>query len=187
MANKGNGKDNSANIGHNSTLTDDERRALTLHHKRLYEAADAIVEKAKAERSAVADQAKSDLGKGALAEIKDLIAYSDTKKLKGNVERMLRLARWLGLPVGTQAVLFEAAAEERAQEDGKTAGMSGLMCEPPRHLAAHAHQLWIEGWHEGQAVLASAFKKKREKDDPAEQAQSPDPAQAESREEAVAG
>lgn len=150
--------------GHNSQLTDDERRALTLHHKRAYEMADSIVEKAKADRSAVAELAKHDLGKGVVAEIKEMIAFADTKKLKGALERTMRLARWLGLPVGTQSQMFEAVTDHA--EEGKTAGMSGDKCEPPQHLAQDATQKWISGWHEGQTILASAFKKKRDpKDD----------------------
>lgn len=148
--------------GHNSQLTDDERRALTLHHKRLYEAADALVEKAKAERKAVADLAKSDLGKGAVADIKALIEFSDEKKAKAQIENSLRLARWSGLPVGTQVNMFDAPVDDRAAEEGKVAGMAGLPCEPPRHFPPSAHQRWISSWHEGQAVLASAFAKKRE-------------------------
>lgn len=153
--------------GHNSQLTDDERRALTLHHKRAYEMADSLVEKAKADRSAVAELAKHDLGKGVVAEIKELIAFADTKKLKGAIERTMRLARWLGLPVGSQAQMFEVVIDHA--EEGKTAGMSGDECKPPQSLAHDAAQKWIAGWHDGQTILASAFKKKRDDKADAEQ------------------
>ena len=147
-------------IGHNSALTEDEKRALTLHHKRAYEAADALVEKAKADRTAIGDLAKSDLGKGALADIKDMIIADSPKKMKAVLERAQRLARWAGLKVGSQPQLFEAALVDHFEE-GKTAGMSGATCEPPKTLAQDAAQIWISGWHEGQTVLMSAFKKKR--------------------------
>lgn len=146
--------------GHNSGLTDDEKRALTLHHKAAYEAADALVEKAKADRTAIADLAKSDLGKGALADIKDMILADDPKKMKAVLERTQRLARWAGLAIGSQPALFEQAQIDHFEE-GKTAGMSGATCQPPSRLAMDASQLWISGWHEGQTVLTSAFKKKR--------------------------
>lgn len=146
--------------GHNSTLTDEERRALTLHHKKAYEAADALVEKAKADRTAISDLAKSDLGKGALADIKDMILADNPKKMKSVLERAQRLARWAGLKVGTQPQLFEAAQVDHAEE-GKTAGMSSATCEPPKNLAHDAAQKWIAGWHDGQTILMSAFKKKR--------------------------
>src|SRR6266704_7010030 len=100
-------KDSLPTIGQNSTLTDEEKRALTLHHKGLYQAADALVEKAKADRTAIADLAKSDLGKGALADIKDLITANSDKKMKAVVERVMRLARYAGLAIGTQTNLFE--------------------------------------------------------------------------------
>jgi hypothetical protein len=153
-------KDKTIGPGHNSQLTDDEKRALTLHHKRSYEAADSLVEKAKADRTAIADLAKSDLGKGALADIKDMIVADNPKKMKAVLERAQRLARWAGLKVGAQPQLFEAAQVDHV-EDGKTAGMSGLTCEPPKNLAVDAAQKWIQGWHEGQTILMSAFKKKR--------------------------
>jgi hypothetical protein len=161
------GKKNGAEVGpgHNSQLTDEEKRALTLHHKRKYEAADALVEKAKADRTAIADLAKSDLGKGALADIKDMIIADSPKKMKAVLERAQKLARWAGLKVGSQPELFEAAQVDH-HENGKTAGMSGDTCEPPKNLAQDAAQLWISGWHEGQTVLMAAFKKKRPVDAP---------------------
>jgi hypothetical protein len=163
MAKKKDG--NGVGPGHNSQLTDEEKRALTLHHKRAYEAADALVEAAKADRTAIADLAKSDLGKGALADIKDMILADNPKKMKSVLERAQRLARWAGLKVGSQPQLFEAAQVDHAEE-GKTAGMSGDKCEPPKALAHDAVQKWIGGWHEGQTILASAFKKKRPVDAP---------------------
>jgi hypothetical protein len=96
-------KDGLPTAGQNSGLTDEERRALTLHHKRAYETADALVEAAKADHG----------------------------------------------------------------EEGKTAGMAGDKCEPPSSLAHDASQKWIAGWHDGQTILMSAFKKKRPVDAPA--------------------
>lgn len=158
-------KDGLPTTGQNSTLTDEEKRALTLHHKTNYAAADALVEKAKADRTAIADLAKSDLGKGAVADIKDMILADNPKKMKTTVERFQRLARWAGLKVGSQPQLFEAVQVDHLEE-GKTAGMSGATCEPPKNLAHDASQKWIAGWHEGQTVLMSAFKKKRPVDAP---------------------
>jgi hypothetical protein len=158
MAKKKNGAD--PGPGHNSALTDEEKRALTLHHKKAYEAADSLVEKAKADRTAISDLAKSDLGKGALADIKDMILADNPKKMKSVLERAQRLARWAGLKVGSQPQLFEAATIDHGEE-GKTAGMSGVTCEPPKNLAHDASQKWVMGWHEGQTILMAAFKKKR--------------------------
>jgi ribosome modulation factor len=160
---------NGVGPGHNSALTDDEKRALTLHHKTKYAEADALVEKAKADRTAIADLAKSDLGKGALADIKDMILADNPKKMKAVLERAQRLARWAGLKVGSQPQLFEAAQVDHAEE-GKTAGMSGVTCEPPKNLAQDARQAWINGWHEGQTILMAAFKKKRPTEAPDQKA-----------------
>lgn len=171
MAKKKDG--NGVGPGHNSQLTEEEKRALTFHHKRAYEQADALVEKAKADRTAVADLAKADLGKGALADIKDMILANTDKKMKAMVERTMRLARLAGLKIGTQTNLFEPVVDYIDQ--GRVAGMEGQECRAPNSLSAEAQQQWIAGWHEGQTVLASAFKKKRPVDPPA--ANAPDPAQ----------
>lgn len=145
------------------TLTDDEKRALTLHHKRLYEAADALVERAKDDRKAVADQAKADLGKGALADIKDMMACADDKKVKAQIERHMRLATWMGVPIGFQVDMFadRRPIEDKWADEGKTAGMSGDTCQPPHSLPPSGQQIWIEAWHGGQAILAAAFGKKK--------------------------
>jgi hypothetical protein len=100
MARKKNGNGEASGLGHNSTLTDEEKRALTLHHKRKYEAADALVEKAKADRTAIADQAKHDLGKGALADIKDMI-IADSDKMKALLSAR---CAWRGGPAFPSAV-----------------------------------------------------------------------------------
>lgn len=157
MGRKKNGADHGP--GHNSTLTDDEKRALTLHHSRAYEAADSLVEKAKKDRAAVVDLAKADLGKGAKADIVDMLTANTPAKMKAVLDRAMRLARWAGLPVGSQTNLFEPVANPF--EDGKTAGMAGDRCEPPATLAQDTAQLWISGWHEGQTILSRAFAKKR--------------------------
>jgi hypothetical protein len=169
---KGNG---APGPGHNSTLTDEERRALTLHHAKAYEAADALVEKAKKDRAAVVDLAKADLGKGAKADILDMLTANTPAKMKAVLDRAMRLARWAGLPVGTQAQMFEPQPD--SFEDGKTAGMSGVTCEPPLSLAQDKFQMWIAGWHEGQTILARAFAKKRPAQKSEEKSPDADPAQ----------
>jgi len=169
---KGNGSGGtSPGAGHNSTLTDEEKRALTFHHARAYEAADALVEKAKKDRTAVIDLAKADLGKGAKADITDLLLANTPAKMKAVLERVQRLARWAGLAVGTQAQMFEQKPD--TFEDGKVAGMQGETCEPPPGLAQESFQRWISGWHDGQTILSRAFAKKRQAAKPDE----PDPAQ----------
>jgi len=157
-------KDGLPTAGQNSTLTEDEKRALTFHHKRKYEQADALVEAAKNDRTAIADLAKSDLGKGALADIKDLIIAGTDKKMKAMVERTMRLARLAGLKVGTQTNLFEPLVDYMDQ--GRVAGMEGQECRAPVSLSAEAQQQWVSGWHDGQSTLMAAFKKKRPVDPP---------------------
>jgi len=167
-------------MGHNSALSDDERRALTLHHRGIYAAAQERVAAAKEELKKVGNQAKADLGRGAVADIRDMIAAADPAIAKAGIERALRLARWMGLPVGTQMQLFTETGDElvRARELGVAAGMEGQVADPPRHLAGEAHQAWLAGWHDGQGELASAFKKLGHADTPVPPAAHQEAAQA---------
>ncbi len=158
------GESTNAGPGHNgSALTDDELRALALHHKRAFMAADALVESAKAARTEVANMAKADLGKGGLSDIRQMILFDDEAKARTTIENSIRLARWSGIPIGRQLDLFgdKQSDHVRHEHNGKTSGMAGDNCQPPTHLAPGDAQLWIRGWHEGQAILASAFGKKR--------------------------
>ena len=73
------------------------------------------------------------------------------------MESQARVLRWLGLPIGQQGELFSAVdltpAVEKARADGKRAGLKGETCSPPHDPSVPQHAAWIEGWHDGQAVL----------------------------------
>lgn len=154
-------------IGHNKPeLTEDEQRVLLYEHKASWSKANQAVEAAKAERKRVEERAKADLGKSAVADIKDLILLDSPKgeaAMRADIERQLRLARWANSRVGTQFKFdeFDAMpAAEFARDLGKTAGLKGEPCKPPYDPSVPQHQAWIDGWHEGQAVLASNFRTK---------------------------
>jgi hypothetical protein len=154
----------------NTPLTDDELHSLTLHHKKQYESALATKKKAASSFLEVTKKIKAELGSAGLLDIKDMLA-SETEddfeeKIQGELERKARLARWLGLDVGTQIDLFGDATgvkpplADRAYEDGKRSGLAGEVCKPPFDAGGEAHQKYVEGWHFGQAALASQIKKK---------------------------
>lgn len=151
--------------GHNAPaeLTDDEKRALLFQHKRKYETALADKRAADAEFKNVCKKAKAECGWAAVDEIKDAIAFeapNGQQLFAAEVERKQRIARWLGLPVGAQVEFNftdRTPVDDRAFDAGKVAGMEGKDCKPP--ASCHAPEKWTAGWHDGQAVLMSAFTK----------------------------
>lgn len=152
----------------NEPLTDDEIKALTFMHVKRYRDALAAKKSAAAAFLSATKLAKSELGDTAIADIKQIIAAEDDEdyeaKLQAEVERKARVARWLGLKIGTQEDMFSSSASlpvaEKAYEDGKTAGLKGEVLAPPHGSGTEAYGEYVRGWHDGQAALTSLIKKK---------------------------
>lgn len=149
----------------NSELTEDERRALLFQHVKSYEERLAAKKKADADLKNACKLAKSELGKDAVADIKDVIALKSPEgeaALQAEIERKLRIARIMNAPVGHQFSFTEdmRPATDKAFEEGKRAGLDGQACSPPHDPSVPQYGSWMEGWHAGQAVLASGFRDK---------------------------
>lgn len=156
-------------IGHNSgdagsdggALSDDQLLALTLNWKPKYVEALKAKKEAAAAFLAVTKKIKAELGDNGIDDIKDMIASEEDgfeEKLKAEVERKARVARWLNLEVGFQADLFGAdrqSQQEVGYAEGKRAGMAGEVCKPSFSSGTDGYDGYIKGWHDGQAVLAS--------------------------------
>lgn len=166
----------------NSELSDDERRALMLHHKKGYQLAERAVDEAKAvvtsrkaDMKALVKRAQREYGAEIVSEIQTAILLEEPGgklALEAEVARKFKVARWLGLPVGTEPTMFEMQdrrpAVDIAYDNGKAAGMEGDVCQPPHDPSVPQYQRWMEGWHDGQEILASAFKKLEPLDVPSE-------------------
>lgn len=152
--------------GHNRPeLTEDEQRALTYSWKAKFEKQQAVVAKAKSDLRAIEDGAKSELGKNAVKDIKEMILIEQpggNASVQAAVERQLRLSRWVNSPVGSQFEFFEdrRPAVDRAFEEGKTAGLQGLPRKPPYDASVPQYNRWMDGWHAGNDVLLSDFQSK---------------------------
>lgn len=160
----------------NSELTDDEKRALLLQHKGHYQRALADKKAADAAFKNTCKKAKAECGKDAVADIKDAIALEEPggqMAVEAEIARKHRIARWMGFPVGAEPMLFDMQdrrpAVDVAYDQGKAAGMAGETCKPPHDPSVPQYQRWMEGWHDGQEILASAFKKLEPLDVPSEQ------------------
>jgi ribosome modulation factor len=151
----------------NAPLTDEQQQALFFEHQKAYKAA---LEKKKAADAAFKNQCKLIKSEGtSVKDIKaaiDLESEGGEERLREEIERKHRIARWLGLPVGTQPSFFDEADRtpsiDKAMADGKRAGLKGESATPPKHYGGQQQGAWMEGWHEGQAVLMNRMGQKHD-------------------------
>jgi hypothetical protein len=159
----------------NSELTDDEKRALLIQHRNAYELALAEKKAADAEFKNICKKAHAECGPTAVADIKSAIKLDEPggkMAVEAEIARLHRVARWMGLPVGAEPMMFEMQdrrpAVDIAYDSGKLAGMAGETQKPPYDTSVPQYQRWLEGWHDGQDIIASAFKKLEPLDVPSE-------------------
>jgi len=177
----------------NSELTDDEKRALLIVHKGAYEQALADKKAADAEFKNICKKAVAECGKSAVAEIKAAImldAPGGKMAVEAEIARLHRVARWMGLPVGAEPMMFEMVdrrpAVDIAYDQGKAGGMAGVTAQPPYDTSVPQYQRWLEGWHDGQEIVASAFKKLEPMEAPASDNAVPLPAEQPAEQPAAA-
>lgn len=153
--------------GHNQ-LTEDQMRALFFQHKDNYEVALSDKKTADARLKNVCKTARAELGKTAVLDIKDAIALEEPEgeaAHRADIERKIRIAKWMNSPIGTQFTFAEdmTPSIDRAFDEGKRIGLAGAPCNPPHDPSVPQYARWMEGFHEGQAVLANGgFKKPAE-------------------------
>ena len=147
-------------VGHNGApgLTDDQTAALFFQHKKAYSAALAVKKDADAKFKNACKLAKSELGDDAVPSIKDALLLETEEgeaKIKAEIERKMRIARWMAVPFGSQPDFFEedrTPAVDRARAEGKRDGLSGVSLKPPYDPSLPQYEAYAEGWHEGQAA-----------------------------------
>ena len=147
------------------TMSDDQRQALFYDHLKKVRPLITAVKAAQEELSAAFSLAKGELGKTAKKELLDAIAMDTLEgelAIRDNIERQLRVARYIGAGIGTQFDFFGGATPplSKAYEEGKRAGLQGETCRPPPHLSQDDAQRWISGHNHGQGVLAQGFRPK---------------------------
>lgn len=145
-------------------MTDEQRQVLFFDWKKRYEAALGKKKEADAAFKNVCKQARAELGSSAVLDIKDAIALADDgenaeEALRAEIERKLRVARWMGAELGAQFDMFGAdpqpnrtPAVDKAFEDGKRAGLQGADMVSPHAPSTPQGQSWIRGYHKGSAI-----------------------------------
>jgi hypothetical protein len=144
------------------SMSDDQLYSLTETHRQKYEL---VLEAKNKANKALIDYGKiikSNLGATGLQDIKDLISL-DTPEgeatMKAEMERKVRVLRWMGCPIGSQGALFADADRtpitERAFNEGKRQGLAGEPIDNPHHHTTEAHRSHVAGFASGQKTLAT--------------------------------
>lgn len=144
--------------GHNSKpLTDAERQALHFRHVKEYERELAAKKKADADLKNTAKRIKAE--GGSVAKVKGSIELQTPEgeaAFRARMADMAEVALWNG--VGIQVDMFadeRQPAEDRAFEEGRRAGMKGEARKPPYDPSVPQYAKWMDGYTDGNAVLAS--------------------------------
>lgn len=170
MARPRKNRNDAPGIGDNSDaskeLTDTELQSLFFHHRRQYKAALDKKKMVDADFKNTCKQARADLGKRTIDLIKlsfELDSPEGEAVFKMRIEQEMRVARWLGLALGTQGELFEAVdrrpAEEKFYAEGRRHGLAGDPCAPRAASGTATYQDYMRGFSDGQAILAQGIKK----------------------------
>jgi len=112
------------------------------------------------------------LGDNAIDDIKELIAGKTPEgeaRLKAQVERRIRVLRWMEVPIGTHGELFpaidSAPITERAFNTGRRHALAGDPRNNQHHHTTEAHRSYEAGYVEGQAEKITAGIKPLDDDD----------------------
>jgi len=144
--------------------TDDQDRALFLNYLPKVSAAKKTIADATNAIRTLYKQAKADgMLKVDFDEAIKMQGAEGEKVKKAAIARSLRIARWLGMDLGSQLDMFEQDARvpavDRAFEEGKSQAMLGISLKCDYAPATEQHYKFAEGWHAGQAILSKGFKK----------------------------
>lgn len=162
-------------------LTEDQQAALFFQHKN---AIVALKEKLASINGSIRAAYKVAKAEGITKkEIDFAIALENDEDENIQKERLRQnqIARWLGLPLGTQSELAlepdRRTVEERAAAEGKKSGMNGETLNPPYAPGTPGYEPFVENWHIGQAAIFAIQKMKSEDEllRPEADPQEPDP------------
>lgn len=150
--------------GHNSALTEDEKRALFIAGVRELET---LLDKKNDAVANVRNQRKRIVSYGFEPFQIDYAIKLRKDEDDGMIERRRKeamVARFLNHPIGTQSDLFDddsdrTPAVDRAYQEGQIAGAVGEKASSPYSPGSGQDQAWLRGWGVGQSALASGFKK----------------------------
>lgn len=141
------------------TLSNDQKRESFLHHRTAWTGWRG---KVKALAEIEKDVKKALKADGFTVEefkvADDLTTVKGEAKVKASVETRLRVAAWIGHPMGAQMDLFAKNAKTMTRDpydEGKQASMENKPKKPPAEYGVGSDQWakWIEGYDDHQASI----------------------------------
>lgn len=156
-------KDETPQPGHNSELSEAEKRALFLNAltelERMIEEKNEVV-------ADIRNQRKRIVGYGFKPFEIDFALKLRKDEDDEAIDRRrseAKIARFLNHPIGTQLDWVDEVdrtpAVDKAFAEGQVCGARGESCKSPHSPGTEQDQAWIKGWQQGQADLASGFRK----------------------------
>lgn len=157
-----------AGPGHNSKLTFEQEQALFLQHRGPWNAAQAKIAAAEKNLSDVVATLKADGFTKKQFQIADELGKPKGEaRVVGEVNDRIRVARFIGHPMGTQMDLFGGGQTVKVPPpltldacygEGKRCSMENKPGRPPEHYAADQIQSFMAGFHEHQREIAGGIK-----------------------------
>lgn len=153
--------DNEATLG--DELSDEERQQLFLNHRERWNQLSAKRKALDAQFDTLKGDLKNDGFTIKMMKIADSLAdVQGEAKIRAEVDERLRVARWIGHPLGAQLDLFEQPDRtplvDRAFEAGKIASMENKPAKPPHSPETEPYRAWMDGYHSHQRELAGGLK-----------------------------
>ena len=161
------GGDDDAGIGHNggepAELTDEERRQLFASHRSSWNGWMAKSKALKELEKDVKAALKSDGFTVKQMQIADDLAdVKGEAKVKAEVDDRLRVARWVGHPLGAQLDLFEqpdrTPITDRAYEEGRQCSIDNKPAKPKYAPETEAYGSYMAGYHDHQREIVGGMK-----------------------------
>lgn len=148
-------------IGDNSAITPEEKRALFFQHFRRIKAAKTELDAARADYKELRAVAKADgITMRQMDHALKHVEADDEKIIVDEIREIMEVAEWFAAPINTQFDIFtdRAPVEQKIREAGVVAGLSGNDGVSGYAEGSPDDKLWMEGWHAGQAKLAEGIK-----------------------------
>ena len=151
-------------------LTPDEERKLFLNHLSAWNEYQAKLKVVEALGKTVKDALKGDGFTIKMMKIADqLTDVKGETKVKSEIEERLKVARWMGHPLGAQLDLFDqpdrTPAVERAYDEGKMASMQDHPARPSYAPETPQYAQYMAGYHDHQRELAGGLRAPRSGDE----------------------
>lgn len=152
--------------GHNSQLSETDKKALFFHHLRIRMGHDAKVKEANADKKAAGKLAQADnIVLGDLDYAIKAISADDKATVTDRFLAHGEVLSWLNVIPGFQSDLLRdrAPAIERIEGEGELAGLAGKDPESGYDKGSDEDAAWMRGWDKGQKFMRDNLQSAMEK------------------------